>query len=678
MNSLFSDEGRKSKNLLISGNEAIVRGLLEAGVGFGSTYPGTPVSDVGDLLHEYSKTKQGKQFIFDYALNEKIALEEAAGASWCGIRSIVIFKHLGMNVASDALHTLMYSGIGNGAGLVIIVGGDPQASSSTNAEDVRLYSKHTHLPILFPSSVDELHSFVKKGYELSESSHIPVMIYTTPKLSFMTGLIYPEAIPEKIKTKSDTPQFKRNFNQFINARHFALNNLKHLRKKIEKFKHNKEIHSILAPAVIENSIEQPEFAVITGGYPYLVLKDVIARLGVSEKIPILKLNYTYPVPPEQIKEFISTVRPKKLLILEELEPMIEADVKNILYDMEEIISIIGENEFPRMGEITHELVESVLRRLLKMRSPKGLKSYLEGISEVKDNVPQREPTFCPGCSHRNVFYALRKVADNLKKNNDQDLIFGGDIGCYTLGMSPPWSVMDWLICMGAGIGISNGVGRVLEKYDNSSQHVVALIGDSTFFHSGIQPLLNALKQDLNITILILNNYYVAMTGHQPSLTGIPSDNQKDAGFQDSQLRLDEFISSLGNTELTVVGGFNIPILEKTFQKVFTRKKKGTRIILVNAECALTVKRRVKEKWDSPRGKERGEELYIQINESCPMCHECFREFGCTAIKHTKKDGRMLYYIDESGCMKEQCQACLEICPNHCIEKLVINPEEKRK
>ncbi len=187
MTKLFSVNGSKSGKLLMSGNEAIVRGLLESGVGFGSTYPGTPVSEVGDLLHQFAQTAQGNQFIFDYAINEKVALEEAAGASWTGVRSVVIFKHLGMNVAADALHTLMYSGIGNGAGLVLIVGGDPQASSSTNAEDVRLYSLHTHLPILFPSSVKELHEFTKKAYEISEQFKIPVMIYTTPKLSSYDG-----------------------------------------------------------------------------------------------------------------------------------------------------------------------------------------------------------------------------------------------------------------------------------------------------------------------------------------------------------------------------------------------------------------------------------------------------------------------------------------------------------
>ena len=679
---IFSINASKLGTLLVSGNEAIVRGILESGVGFGSTYPGTPVSDVGDLLYHYSQTKQGDQFIFDYALNEKVALEEASGASWTGVRSVVIFKHLGMNVAADALHTIMYSGIGNGAGLVLIVGGDPQASSSTNAEDVRLYSLHTHLPILFPSSVEELYLFTKKAYEISEKLKIPVMVYTTPKLSFMTGTIAIDSIPHTPLIKRDPPSFERDFEKYINARHFALKNKSHLKQLIHTLEEKPLLQDVKD---IPKDRTECDYAIITGGYPYLILKDILTQLELSKEIPILKLNMVYPISSKSVLNFVNECKPKSLLIIEELEPMIENEVKRILYDSNRLIPVKNIWKTTKnspdgglRGEIKHRDIEGSLRNIFKIRTPKGFKAYFDKISSDILNIPQREPTFCPGCSHRNVFYALRKVADDLKKNQMLDLIFGGDIGCYTLGMSPPWSVMDWLICMGAGIGIANGVGRTLELYNNTSQHVVALIGDSTLFHSGIQPLLNVLKQNLDITILILNNYYVAMTGHQPSLTGNPVEKQLDAGFQDSQLKLDEFIKNLGKSQLHVVGGYDTHLLEKTFRKVFTQKYKGTRLVVVNAECALAVKRRAKDKWDKPRGKERGEELYIQINESCPMCHECFRDFGCTAIKLTKKDGRLLYYIDESACMKEYCQTCIEICPNHCIEKLLINPKREEK
>ncbi|MBN2157619.1 MAG: indolepyruvate ferredoxin oxidoreductase subunit alpha [Candidatus Lokiarchaeota archaeon] len=685
MTEFFSANPEKHAKMLVSGNEAIARAILESGVGFGSTYPGTPVSDVGDILHQYSQTEDGDHFIFDYALNEKVALEEAIGASWMGIRSVVIFKHLGMNVASDALHTIMYSGIGKktqGGGLVLIVGGDPQASSSTNAEDVRLYAYHTHLPIVFPSSVEECHIFTKLALKISEQLGIPVMLYTTPKLSFMSGVINIDKIPEKIPIKQDPPAFKRDFEQFVNARHFALMNKHKLKLAIEDLQNQPILHDSVE---LVKSSNNSGLAIISGGYPYLILKDVLQTLELHEGVSLLKLNMVYPISPASILEFVKKSKPKEILVVEELEPMIETEVKKILYDSGKIIPVKGIWQFHKKfmpenlpGELTHSYIEIVLRNVFEKGTLKAVNTYQNTLEQIVRQIPQREPTFCPGCSHRNVFYALRQVADQIKKDHSLDLIFGGDIGCYTLGMSPPWSVMDWLICMGAGIGIANGVGKVLDTYQNKNQHVVALIGDSTFFHSGIQPLLNALKQNLNITLLVLNNYYVAMTGHQPSLSGCPGTEHPDAGFQGSQLRIEDFLRNLGTSQLHVVGGYDIPQMKKTFTNVFTQNYHGTRIVVVNAECALVEKKKAQIKWNKPRGPKRGEELYIQINESCPMCHKCYREFGCTAIRLTRKDGRLVYYIDESSCMREYCQACLDVCPNHCIEKTIINPEKGDK
>jgi len=654
---------------------------MEAGVGFGSTYPGTPVSDVGDILYEYSKTEQGKHLIFDYAINEKVALEEAIGSSWTGLRSVVIFKHLGMNVAADALHTIMYSGIGNGGGLIIIVGGDPDASSSTNAEDVRLYSKHTHLPILFPSTVEECYKFTKIAYTISEYLKLPVMVYTTPKLSFMTGIITPNRIPNNLPLKRDPPKFERNFERFVNARHLALENKERLMETVKKVEELKFLSNEVDFFPTRKPTNRFDLVIITGGYPYLILKDILSQYGLNDIVPILKLNILYPIIPKSITEFVKEFIPRQILVIEELEPMIENDVKTTLFDANLSVPVKGVWESPKKystgvqkGEITHFHIEEILRKYIKIRFPNGLKDYKKELENSKNLLLQREPTFCPGCSHRNVFYALRRVANELKHKNGLDLIFGGDIGCYTLGMSPPWLVTDWLICMGAGIGIANGVAKVLNAYQINNQHVVALIGDSTLFHSGITPLLNALKQNLNITLLVLNNYYVAMTGHQPSLSGIPDSHHSNAGFQGKQLKIEDFVRNLGTPQVHVVGGYDIPQLEKTFMNVFSQNTQGTRIIVVNAECALAVKRIAEQKWSKPRGSQRGEELYIQINESCPMCHECFEEFGCTAIKQTKKDGRVVYYIDESSCMREYCEACLVICPNHCIEKTIINPK----
>lgn len=723
---LYSNNIQKESKLLVSGNEALTRGLIEGGIGFAATYPGTPVSEVGDFLYEWSKLDdpRSKQFIFDYAINEIIALEEAIGASWSGVRSTAIFKHLGMNVASDALHPIMYSGIGgeNGAGMLIICGGDPQSSSSTNAEDVRLYSKHTKIPILFPSSPEELRRFTKIGFELSEAIDLPIMIYTTPKLNFETGIINLDPLkPLKIKPQKDTrskgeknehkiPRFERDMNRYVNAIHFAIHNQKKLLSKIKfledfefsnmnlqkvDFKKNLQDKLVEIFGTLEQTINlkkkeknHSKISIISGGLPFSLTMEVLSSLGLEEQIPILKINMLYPLNKQKILNFVKKFDPEKIIIIEELEPFIEESVKNILYDRGILIPIIGKSEFPQYGELTTDIIKEKLIKLIGIKPDESFHAFINQFNEFQIKIPIREPTFCPGCSHRNVFYALRKVADKLKKKKNIDVVFGGDIGCYTMGMSAPYSAMDWLISMGAGIGIANGVGRVFEHFHNNQQRIVALIGDSTFFHSGIQGLLNILKQNLNVTVIILNNYYVAMTGHQPTFTTINRGDQLDPniGFQFKQLSLTKFVENLTETDVTQVHGYQIPMMKKIFEDIIGKdplenmdeKKKGkysnTNIIVVNSECALMTKKRASKNWEKPRGILRGPEYYVQISDYCPKCNECFIKLGCTAIKYLKdKDNEGSYVIDESSCLREYCNACIDVCENNCIKKTVINP-----
>ncbi|MHA1729203.1 MAG: thiamine pyrophosphate-dependent enzyme [Promethearchaeota archaeon] len=727
VNIIFSEDLQRKGKVLVSGNEAITRGIIESGVEFASIYPGTPVTEVGDLLYSWSKLSQAKSFIFDYAINEIVALEEAIGASWTGLRSVVIFKHLGMNIASDALHSIMYSGIGgkDGGGMVIICGGDPQSSSSTNSMDVRMYSLHTKLPILFPSSTQELHKFVKLGYELSESIDLPVMIYTTPKLNFATGIIFPELIqPTQIKPSQKginndqketvkIPYFRRDMNRYINAIHFAINNQKKLLDKISRLEgaefrniDQEKTHLILTLEKInefgmsgsksetiqssssdlknKKSKKRTDFAIITGGLPFFLTAEIISKLNLSSKIAVLKINIVYPINQSVILNFIQKHNPKKIMIVEELEPLIENSVKNILYDNGIHIPIVGKNIFPRYGELSPEIIQNAVEKMAGIEKYDGFKKFDMEFDIFKKRIPIREPTFCPGCSHRNVFYALRKVADKLKEKKDIDLLFGGDIGCYTMGMSSPYSAMDWLISMGAGIGVANGIGRVFKKFGINNQRIVALIGDSTFFHSGIQGLLNILKENLNITVIILNNYYVAMTGHQPTFTTPPpliSNDTKlpdpNIGFQNKQLKLDEFLRNLGAYQVVSINGYKIPEMITLFENSTeenNQSKSRTKVIVVDSECALMVKRNIRKIWELPRGIQRGPEYYVQISSACPQCDECYVKLGCTAIKYVlNEDNRGVYLIDDSLCLREKCNACIDVCPNACIEKILINP-----
>jgi indolepyruvate ferredoxin oxidoreductase alpha subunit len=767
MISVFSQVDKESKTVLISGNEAIFRGLIESGIGFASMYPGTPVSEVGDLLYEWSMQidKAGQldnpRFIFDYAINELVSIEEAIGASWSGVRSAVMFKHVGMNVAADALHTIMYSGIGgvNGAGMVIICGGDPQSASSTNAEDIRLFSLHSKLPILFPATVNELYQFTKLAFDLSETIDLPVMLYTTPKLSFAAGKIVLGKLPEiMIKPNIDIKdekrvEFKRQFSRYINAIHYAQLNHQGLISKIDALENHGFIFDLKSQSEskrldnIVNQIlhlntgnvqsvkdpkrqstqkksasKQPEtnpqtknvvstqlhkIAIISGGLPYTLLNELLDSQYIDYKIPILKINLLYPLNRKEILSFIEGVKPDKLLVIEELEPFIENAIKNILFDNAMQIIVEGKKYFSKTGEITLQILKNGLDAALQLTVTDKYQNFNQSILEIKKEIPIREPTFCPGCSHRNVFYALRKASDELKKSKNIDVVVGGDIGCYTMGMSEPYRGMDWLICMGAGIGIMNGVARVTSSIKDSisdsisdsnkvnKQHIVGVIGDSTFFHCGIQGLLNLLKQDINGTVIILNNFYVAMTGHQPTLTSDPAQNPNSkiknlVGFQNEQFKLQDFLTGMGVKDLSVIDGYDIQKLKELFIKKFNTYKEQsqqkdspnsdgnsghTQVILVNSECALMKHKREFSKDISAHNLVH--KTYYQISTSCPKCNECFLRLACTAIKQdTDEEGHEYYFIDEEACMGEFCGSCVDICPNHCILTTLINPVSK--
>ncbi|MBD3353746.1 MAG: hypothetical protein GF364_19840, partial [Candidatus Lokiarchaeota archaeon] len=691
------------------------------------------VSEVGDLLNNWANTNAKDYLIFDYAINEIVALEEAIGAAWSGLRSAVIFKHLGMNIVADALHSIMYSGIDrkNGAGLVIICGGDPQSSSSTNAMDVRLYSLHTKLPILFPSSIQELYKFTKIAFQLSECLGLPVMIYTTSKLSFTTGIIEPNSIrlidrnDKKPKENVDKIKFIRDFHRYINAIHYAINNQKKLNQKIEKlktwkFKNNKEkltnqLDKILTELVAyheekevhqggrnqEISENKTSTAIITGGLVYLYVYEFLSENNLLDTIPILKINILYPINSYSVVKFIEMFMPKKIIVIEELEPFIENRVKNILYDHRIMVPILGKSIFPLEESLNPQIIKTVLRKQLNLeldtssedgysvdhlsdRNEDVFNDFDIEFQKVLKKIPIREPTFCAGCSHRNVFYALRRITNILKEKSNLDVVFGGDIGCYTMGMSPPYSAMDWLISMGAGIGIANGVGRALASLGDDTQRVVALIGDSTFFHSGIQGLLNILKNNLGVTIIILNNYYVAMTGHQPTLTSLVAETCSDEniGFQNHQFPIEQFLRNMGAESVISLNGYDLPKMMNSFEKIIGKNvpsKQGTKIIVINSECALMQRRKAKVKWNKPRGEQRGSEVFLKISDSCPQCNVCFVDYGCPAIKYMSDDERgYRYIIDEGACLKEHCKSCIDVCPNHCIETIVINPNIEEK
>ncbi|QEE16538.1 thiamine pyrophosphate-dependent enzyme [Promethearchaeum syntrophicum] len=681
---LFTENSQKS--LILTGNEAYARGLYEAGAQFLATYPGTPTSEIGDIWEKYARTN--KLINFDLSLNETVAFEAAVGASWSGVRAAVSFKHLGMNLIADALHSVMYSGIDGKrkAGLVIICGGDPEISSSTNAEDIRLFSFHSKLPILEPSSIQECKDFVKLAFKLSETWDLPVLIYSPSRLNHASGLVNFQNPDQELKPKSKR-FFQKDFDKYLNAIHWAGIHQKALNSKIKliqeeglsdqnlkdyfSIKGNKKNKLHKQNQVLNSSDKKQtkntsvNVGIITSGISWAYVEEFCSDLKVD--IPRLRIKLSYPVKTTQILDFIEEFHLEFLIIVEEQESFLELQIKNILFDNGILIPILGKQIFPEDGALSLDIIIQALGSMIKINNEsfhfKEFKQFLNKIQEdivkLQQNLPVREPTFCPGCSHRNVFYALRKAVDKYQKESGREPIFGGDIGCYTLSMSKPYSTMDWLICMGAGVGIANGVARVI---NSEKQHLIAMIGDSTFFHTGIQPIYNLAKDNSDVLVLILDNYFCSMTGHQIS-PSTPSELLQLGNKQSRNYRnfsIFEILQTMGDFPIEIMDGYSISQMNSQFQDLFT--KSGLKFALVNAECALNKSRRLKRSKKSEE--KQFSQFVVQIEDTCTKCNECFERLGCTAIQEYED----IYQIDSSRCIGEHCLSCIEICPVKAIVK----------
>ena len=384
-------------------------------------------------------------------------------------------------------------------------------------------------------------------------------------------------------------------------------------------------------------------------------------------LPRLRMKLTYPLKKAPVLDFIKKFQLEVLIIVEEQEPFLELQIKNMLYDNNILITILGKRIFPSDGALSPNIITQSLGTLITINNDefwfKEFVQYngetLKEIIDLQQDLPIREPTFCPGCSHRNVFYSLRKAADKYKKKSGREAIFGGDIGCYTLSMSKPYSTMDWLICMGAGVGIANGVARIV---DPEKQHIIAMIGDSTFFHTGLQPIYNLAKDNSNVLVLILDNYFCSMTGHQlsPSTPANLAMSKNDTLKKYHNFSISKILQTMGDFPIEIMDGYSIKKMISQFSNLF--EKTGLKFALVNAECALNKSRHLK-KLEREGRKERSKYI-VQIENSCIKCNECFEKLGCTAIQKLGD----IYQIDNSRCMGENCLSCIEICPVNAIVK----------
>ena len=517
---LANDPGAQ---MLMLGNEAIARGAVEAGVAFGSTYPGTPSSEISLNLFQIS---QQSNLYFEYSTNEKVALEVAAGAANAGLRTICMMKHVGLNVAADPLMTLAYVGVK--AGLVILSADDPFMFSSQNEQDNRYYAKLSGLPMLEPSTVAEAKEMVVYAFDLSEKLQEPVILRTTTRINHSNALVTLGKI-QPPRTRGD---FKKDPLGYVAvpavSRQLHVKLLENL-DKAEAIAQECEYNHILGDGPL---------GVICNGVSLNYVQDAVTELNMAGKIKILRLGLSHPMPTRLVQKFLGSC--EKVLVAEEGEPFMEEAVKALAQEAGLTLPIKGKGEglFSRLYEFNPSLVRQVMASFFGVIYEQPAKVSMEDVPEI----PARPPNLCAGCSHRATFYAIKQAAEGM------ETIYPTDIGCYTLGFLPPMAMGDFVICMGSSVSSSCGFSKATDK------KVISFIGDSTFFHSGMTGLANAVYNNHNFTLVILDNGTTAMTGHQPN-PGVDMQELSLEGY--NRISIEAVVKALGVRHISIVRPYKL-------------------------------------------------------------------------------------------------------------------------
>jgi indolepyruvate ferredoxin oxidoreductase, alpha subunit len=554
MHELFLDE--PEKKVLLLGNEGIVRGALEAGVEVTTAYPGTPSSEIADTFFALAKESD---LYFEFSTNEKVALEVAAGAAIAGMRALCSMKHVGLNVAADPLNTLSYTGVRGG--MVIVTADDPSMHSSQNEQDNRFYAKLSLLPMLEPSSPAEAMELTRLAFDLSERLELPVLLRTTTRVNHARGV----CTLKPLLARRFKGRFERNPRRWVPVPGVAYGLKPVLLGKQEKAR------ALLDELGVDRIEGAGGLGVVTSGVAYAYVKELLDELGRAGDVQILKIGAIHPTPRRLIEQIAT--RCERLLVVEELEPYLETEVRAVAQAIGARAEIFGKGDgwVPRMYELSPDRLRPAISRLL------GLEAAPPPALEIP-KLPPRPPLLCAGCTHRTTFYAVKSIAE-------PDTYFSGDIGCYTLGLAPPLSTIDAFICMGSSVTLASGV-----SIRNAQKHI-AFIGDSTFFHSGIAGLVNAVHNGHDLMLVILDNSTTAMTGHQPH------PGNAAAHGVGASIDIESLVRSLGITEVHVVDPENLKRTMSVLDRLYHGC--GVRVVISRHPCPLYSSRILKEK-KSPR------------------------------------------------------------------------------
>jgi indolepyruvate ferredoxin oxidoreductase alpha subunit len=585
---------------ILSGNEAIARGVWEAGVQVAAAYPGTPSTEILEELSRFP------HIYCEWSTNEKVALDVAIGAAYAGRRAFAAMKHVGLNVAADSFFYVSFTGIE--AGLVIVSADDPAMHSSQNEQDNRRFAQFTRVPCLEPADSQECKDFAIAAYSLSESFDTPVLLRTTTRINHSSTAV---ELGERKEVAAKLEKFPRNPQKYVMIP-------AHARKR----------HPVVEQRLIDlaawseksplNRIEwrDRKVGIITSGIAYQYAREVFPNASV------LKLGMTVPIPPQLIKTFAAGV--ERLIVIEELDPVIEEQVHLLGVACE------GKSIFPLCGELDPTVVRKcgAIARLPVDHDPVVLAPV------VKPDLPARPPVLCAGCPHRGVFQLLSK----------KRVAVNGDIGCYTLGLLPPLSAIHTCGCMGAGIGVAHGAAKA-----GIGERMVAVIGDSTFYHTGLPALANVAYNKSNVLTVILDNRTTAMTGHQPN----PGTGVTLGQSPTTMIDVEQLVRALGIHHVATVDAYDVDLLEKTYKQLMDTNEPA--VLVAKRACALLPE--IRKQW-----------VHLEVlEEKCTGCGICFR-IGCPAILKSDevdaKSGKPKALIDPTMCTG--CEVCSQLCPHDAI------------
>ncbi len=640
--SILTEELKGTEHLLM-GNEAIARGAVEAGINVAAGYPGTPSSEI---IENLARIADEKNLYVEWGVNEKVALEVAAAGSFAGLRSLAVMKQPGINVASDFLLHLAASG--TRAPMVLVGADDPGALSSVNEGETRFYARQMEIPLIEPGNFQEAKDMLKWAFELSEEIKNIVLVRTVTRLSHASGMVK----LGEMKKQVNNAFFKHDglmMDPMEGPMMSAPVGLKHGLQQ-EKLEKAKELFET-SPFNIYSGPDSPELLIITSSICDLYAKEAVALLGLDSRVGILKLGTTWPLPPKLLEKYLGIC--SKILFVEEVLPFLEENVKILAAELASKIgpkTFFGKNngDIPTTGELNPDIVVQALAGIFKIDYSPADKTYQQRASEIAfTGAPARETTFCPGCPHRASFFSINKVLAMDNRNG----FTCGDIGCYSLAMlSGGFFTLKTLHAMGSGTGLASGFGK-LEKF-GMDQPAISVCGDSTFFHAAMPPLVNAIHNQSNIIMVVLDNSGTAMTGFQPH-PGLTTDA---TGNDVPKIDIPTVARAMG-AKVTVCDPFDLETTQNTLFELL-EDKQGAKVLVLKQVCALSPEKKSSKmfeiKIDSAKC----------VGDDCGCSRMCTRVLKCPGLIWDEKTKKSV--INEVICVG--CGVCASVCPTGAIVK----------